>query len=258
MWSVSVHQRLSEACDSSPSVSNDAPAAFPLGTTTVTWTVTDASGSTNTATQQVTLLNAAPVADDQNPAVAEDAVNHPITLTASDINNDSPLSFALVALSGPTHGTLGGAIPNLTYTPDPDYFGPDGFQFTATDEHGATSSAATVSITVTPVNDPPVDNGISRTRLPPCSTRDTIGTVTITATDVDDHPLNAQQRSTLDNGAGPVGRACRARSAPPAGMHRQYPNVNHIARTAPACSWDLTGQMLEDAGDYDIAFTVTD
>ncbi|NHM05587.1 HYR domain-containing protein, partial [Flavobacterium celericrescens] len=37
------------------SVTNDAPAAFPLGTTTVTWTVVDGSGNTATATQLVTV-----------------------------------------------------------------------------------------------------------------------------------------------------------------------------------------------------------
>lgn len=37
------------------SVSNDAPAFFPVGTTVVTWTATDLSGNTATATQQVTV-----------------------------------------------------------------------------------------------------------------------------------------------------------------------------------------------------------
>jgi gliding motility-associated-like protein len=37
------------------SVTNDAPATYPLGNTTVTWTVTDGSGNTATATQIVTV-----------------------------------------------------------------------------------------------------------------------------------------------------------------------------------------------------------
>jgi gliding motility-associated-like protein len=39
------------------SVTNDAPAIFPIGTTTVTWTVTDGSGNTTTATQLVTVVD---------------------------------------------------------------------------------------------------------------------------------------------------------------------------------------------------------
>ena len=37
------------------SVTNDAPSVFPVGTTTITWTVTDGSGNTATATQTVTV-----------------------------------------------------------------------------------------------------------------------------------------------------------------------------------------------------------
>jgi hypothetical protein len=37
------------------SVTNDAPATFPLGKTTVTWTATDVHGNTNTCTQTVTV-----------------------------------------------------------------------------------------------------------------------------------------------------------------------------------------------------------
>ncbi len=44
-------------------LSNDAPAAFPLGDTTVTWTATDAAGNTATCTQVVT------VTDDEDPTV---------------------------------------------------------------------------------------------------------------------------------------------------------------------------------------------
>ena len=42
---------------------NDAPASFPLGNTTVTWTVTDNSGNTATCTQVVT------VEDNEDPTI---------------------------------------------------------------------------------------------------------------------------------------------------------------------------------------------
>jgi hypothetical protein len=43
-----------------PTITNDAPSAFPLGNTTVTWTVTDTSGHTATATQVVTVVDHTP------------------------------------------------------------------------------------------------------------------------------------------------------------------------------------------------------
>jgi hypothetical protein len=55
----------------------------------------------------------------------------------------------------PAHGTLSGTAPNLTYTPDSNFNGSDSFTFKANDGH-ADSNVATVSITVTPVQDAPV------------------------------------------------------------------------------------------------------
>ena len=45
----------SDICDANPAISSDAPATFPLGTTVVTWTATDAAGNASTATQAVTV-----------------------------------------------------------------------------------------------------------------------------------------------------------------------------------------------------------
>ena len=75
-----------------------------------------------------------------------------VTLTGSDPDSD-PLTYNVA--TGPAHGALTGTAPNLTYTPAPDFNGGDSFTFTVND--GTVDSApATVSITVTPVNDPPI------------------------------------------------------------------------------------------------------
>ncbi|MBI2906189.1 MAG: HYR domain-containing protein [Chloroflexi bacterium] len=51
---------VTDAGDANPSVTNDAPAIFPLGTTVVTWTATDASGNRATAVQKVTVVDTRP------------------------------------------------------------------------------------------------------------------------------------------------------------------------------------------------------
>ena len=96
----------------------------------------------------VTPVNDAPIANAQSVTTNEDTPKA-ITLTGSDVDGDT-LTFSVV--SGPTHGALSGTAPNLTYTPASDYHGPDSFTFKANDGT-ADSNIATVSITVTPVND---------------------------------------------------------------------------------------------------------
>ena len=49
-----------DGCDPAVVVTNDAPSSFPVGTTTVTWTATDASGNASSATQVVTVLDTVP------------------------------------------------------------------------------------------------------------------------------------------------------------------------------------------------------
>ncbi len=63
------------------------------------------------------------------------------------------MAFAIV--SGPTNGTLSGTAPNVTYTPKANYNGPDSFTFKVFDSV-LNTSPATISVTVTAVNDAPV------------------------------------------------------------------------------------------------------
>jgi uncharacterized repeat protein (TIGR01451 family) len=111
-----------------------------------------------TVSLTVTAVNDTPTADDKAATVAEDslaATNH-IQLTGSDVEL-SPLTFSVV--DGPAHGSLvPGAAGDIAYVPALNYNGADSFRYRVND--GALNSApATVSLTVTPVNDAPVAQG---------------------------------------------------------------------------------------------------
>ncbi len=101
-------------------------------------------------------VNLPPVAVNDTATTPEDT-----TLTVDVLGNDSDpdgdaLTVTLVAGTGPTHGTIAlNANGSFTYTPATNYHGPDGFNYTVNDGHGG-SATASVSITVTSVNDPPV------------------------------------------------------------------------------------------------------
>lgn len=130
------------------------PTANFFGSDSFTYTIDDGNGGTASATVNVTVLpvNDLPVADPGDVVTNED-VPVGITLSGSDPVENSPLTFNLG--SAPVNGTLSGSVPNLTYTPNPNFNGSDSFTFSVND--GTDDSApATVTVTVLPVNDPPV------------------------------------------------------------------------------------------------------
>jgi hypothetical protein len=95
--------------------------------------------------------NSAPTATSFALVVAEDS-QVAATLSGSDPESD-PLSYSVV--TAPAKGTLTGTAPNLTYRPAANATGSDSFTY-RTSDGALDSSAATVSIEITPVNDAPV------------------------------------------------------------------------------------------------------
>ncbi|BDI33585.1 hypothetical protein CCAX7_56360 [Capsulimonas corticalis] len=130
------------------------PAANAFGTATIAVKVTDnggvANGGVNTKTItfqiHVSQVILAPTANNQSVTTAQDTAVG-ITLSGSDPNTPpQPLTYTVT--TNPTHGTLSGTAPNLTYTPSAGYFGSDSFTFT-TSNGAQTSNTATVSINIT-------------------------------------------------------------------------------------------------------------
>ena len=123
------------------------------GSFTAVLTVTDNQGATGTTSKLISVnvhSNLPPVASTQSVTTAEDTAKL-ITLTATDPEGQ-PLTYSIVAQ--PAHGTLTGTAPNVTFTPFSNYNGSDSFTFKANDGV-QNSNIATVSITMTSVNDAP-------------------------------------------------------------------------------------------------------
>lgn len=80
-----------------------------------------------------------------------------VTLTATDADGD-PLTFNVV--TPPSHGSLTGTPPALTYLPAAGYAGSDTFTFTASDAREA-SDPASVSVTVYPATGPDVPGRVT-------------------------------------------------------------------------------------------------
>ena len=101
--------------------------------------------------------NDPPVAQDDNYTVNEDQtldVSAPGVLSNDTDQEELPLSAILV--SDPANGVLTlNSDGSFTYVPDANYNGTDSFTYKANDGYND-SNVATVNITITPVNDPPV------------------------------------------------------------------------------------------------------
>ncbi len=121
------------------------------GTDSFTFTVNDGTVDSNSSTVTVTVsaVNDAPVAAAATLTTDEDTAGT-VTLSATDADGDALTYTATQPANGSV--TVAGAV--ATYTPNANYNGADSFTFTAND--GTVDSAsATVSVTVTAVNDAP-------------------------------------------------------------------------------------------------------
>jgi hypothetical protein len=122
------------------SVTNNAPGSFPLGTTTVIWTVTDGSGNTATATQTVT------VEDNEAPVF----VNVPaaITITA---NNTGCTGIATWTSPTASDNCAGGVTITASHNSGDAFpLGITTVTYTAEDAAGNTT---TVSFSIEVIND---------------------------------------------------------------------------------------------------------
>jgi hypothetical protein len=137
------------------------PAANASGVVSFGYRVTDVAGATSTATVTISVnpVDDLPVANSVAVTTAEDTAKA-IALTGSDV--EGPVTAAVTA--APIHGSYVSGI----YTPAPNYSGSDAIGFRVTDSGGQTANGV-VSITITPVNDPPTAFGgsFSTTRTVP-------------------------------------------------------------------------------------------
>jgi VCBS repeat-containing protein len=128
-----------------------------------TYRASDGSATSNIATVSinVTPVNDVPVANNDTATVAEGGTINMAApgVLANDTDPDGPSALTAILVSGPAHASSFTLNPNgsYTYIHDGGETASDSFTYQASDGV-ATSNIATVSITITPVNDAPVAN----------------------------------------------------------------------------------------------------
>lgn len=194
---------------------------------------------TSTASQAVT-VNRAPVATAATVGANEDT-SLSITLTGTDADSDA-LTYTIG--TAPAHGTLSGTGASRTYTPAANYNGADSFTFTVNDGR-LDSAPATISITVTPVNDAPV-----ATAQAVSTDEDTNQSGTLTGTDIDSPILTFALGTQATHGTVTV---------QPNGSYSYLPAANYNgpdsfsftsndgSLTSPAATVSITVDAVNDA-----------
>ncbi|MGI0646831.1 tandem-95 repeat protein [Pseudomonas aeruginosa] len=214
------------------------------GTVTFTYRAVDSAGAasnTATVTVRVTAVNDVPTVANASFTTAEDTVGK-FTLAVTDIDlsyeGDSHV-WEIVSAPSADAGVASISGKTLTFTPEPDWNGVVTLTYRARDEAGAYSNTATITITVTPVNDVPVADAKSMTML-----EDTPGTVTLTASDIDSPAPSTFQVVTAPNAA-----------------HGTASISGSTLSFTPAANWNgstsLTYRAQDSAGGWSAPVTVS-
>jgi hypothetical protein len=134
---------------------NYVPSTDFFGTDSFTYAISNSSGLTDEAivTVTVTAVNDDPVANDDFAETEEDQpVSIPVLINDEDVEMQT---LVVAAVSDPQNGSAFVDGEQVVYSPAQDFFGTDSFTYTVEDGNGG-SDVATVTVEVSPVNDPPV------------------------------------------------------------------------------------------------------
>jgi len=186
------------------------PASNYNGTDSFTFKVNDGTLNSEAATVSLVIsaVNDAPTASAASATTSEDTAKTG-TLTGTDVEG-STLTFAKV--SDPSHGslTVNASTGAYTYTPAANYDGTDSFTFKVND--GALDSdTATITLTVSAVNDAPLGTATSIT-----TDEDTAKTGTLVGTDIEGSTLTFAKVSDPSHGSVTVNATTGAYTYTPA------------------------------------------
>ena len=222
------------------------PAAHFHGSDSFTFRASDGIDVSDTRTFSITItpVNDPPVAIPDIYEVDEDrtlSVLAPGVLGNDTDPDGDPLSAARVA--GPANGTLtSNGNGSFTYRPARDFHGTDSFTYAASD--GESSSAATVTITVRPVNDAPTAQG--QLYLARAGRTLVVGApgVLAGARDADGDPLVAIRRSNPRRGTLNLSTDGSFTYRPAAGVLFGFDTFTYVASDGSATSPERTATLL--------------
>ncbi|MCX6055960.1 MAG: Ig-like domain-containing protein [Chloroflexi bacterium] len=178
------------------------PSANWNGTEVFTYTIRDTVGAISSASVTVTVnpVNDIPIAQNDT-AITTEENNISINVLANDTDIDLSREgdvLTVLSTANVDHGTVTIASDkkSLTFNPATDWFGEETFDYTIEDQNGATASAQ-VTVSVDPINDPPVISDIGDQSITEDSNS---GAISFTVNDVDNDPSTLSLSVTTSTG----------------------------------------------------------
>jgi uncharacterized phosphosugar-binding protein len=259
------------------------PAANKVGNSLVTLTVHDADGGTadESLTLTVTGVNDAPAAVADTASVSEDdqvTIDVLANDTDVDLLNEGD-TLTIVSTAGVDNATVTVATDkkSLTFKPNANWNGTETFNYTMKDAAGITSSTS-VTVTVNPVNDPPVASNDTAS-----TSEDHSVTISVLANDTDldisreGDALTVLSTANVDNGSVTIAGDSKSLTFNPAAnwsgievFTYTVTDTHNATATAqvtvtvnavndPPVISDIPDQTLtEDTASSNISFTVSD
>lgn len=163
-------------------------------------------GQTSTSSANAAIMSCKPVAEDDAVGTNENEVLNGNVATNDSPSNDVPNIWSLVGVNGgATYGTIVfNTDGSFSYTPNTNFSGTDTFKYIITDNNGDVTSEATVTITVSDDNMPPVavddsattNENTAVTFNVTTNDSDTDGEIDVATVDLD--PLTAGIQTSFD------------------------------------------------------------
>ena len=155
-------QRVGEPDSGSVQINNDGtltytPQTDHSGDVSFDYTVSDGNGAEGQAFVYITVGGNTGLVDDAITVEEGESITFPTSQLLANDQNGAQLT--VIGVGEAQNGTAVLEGDMVTYTPNPDYSGPDSFTYTVQSVSGITASA-TVNVTVTPVQDPPTISDI--------------------------------------------------------------------------------------------------
>ena len=145
-----------------------------------------------TVTVTVAGVNDAPVLNDFSITTSEDASSAPYPLNATDADGTDVITYSIKNNADPTHGVASISGDTVSFMPHVDWTGTTTFQVEACDNNSSGTvnpgvpacDLATVTVTVTPANDPPTASDLQITVQEDSSASAMIGAVDVDSSTV--------------------------------------------------------------------------